>query len=862
MKPEQAADSRVGLWRGGVLLALFGVFLLDLLVPLGIAHAALYALVVVLAALSGRTGLILLAAGIATILGLAAFWLQYPPQPGIPTSFVVVNRIISIVAVLASAGLGMALVRRAEELQKTRHRAHEGEHMREMAGRVARLGAWSMDRSTGRVSWTPEAAEIHDQSVDGMPELEQGIDYYAPEFRHDVRETLRKCLDEGVGYDREWQLQLADGRRRWVRAIGEPTRDSEGRIVGAHGALQDIDHLKRTEAEAQLTRTRLWQLANAMPMMVWTADTGGQLEFQNRFILEYTGVGKAEALVGDRWIKRLHPDDRQPVIKLWQHCVDTGSPYSTEFRVRRHDGQYRWFHASASPIKGPDGEIDAWIGACIDVEEQRRLADRLVETLETISDVFYTFDRDWRFTYINASGERLSGLKRDQLIGEVLWDKFPDVQGTDFEHRYRHAMESGEAVHFTEYYPGFDVWLETKAFPTEDGLAVFLRDITSQRQAEDRLRQAQRLEAVGQLTGGLAHDFNNLLTVIGGNAELVSEMLGEHDDARELVKMILAAAERGSDLTRRLLAFARKQTLEPAATDINRLIADMEPLLRHTLGDHIESEFARAGGLWRALIDPGQLEDALLNLCLNARDAMVDGGRLTIETYNAHLDADYCRNHEEVDPGQYVAIAVSDTGHGMDKETASRAFEPFFSGKTDNQGTGLGLAMVFGFVKQSGGHIKIYTEPDQGTTVRLYLPRTHQNVQPHQADPIAKGGGKATVMLVEDDELVREYARRQLEVLGYGVIEAEDGPDALERLEQVENVDVLFTDVVMPGGMSGRDLAEVAMEKHPDVKVLYTSGYTENAIVHHGRLDPGVHMLSKPWRRDQLARALQEVLSD
>ncbi|MEO8278517.1 MAG: ATP-binding protein [Ideonella sp.] len=377
-----------------------------------------------------------------------------------------------------------------------------------------------------------------------------------------------------------------------------------------------------------------------------------------------------------------------------------------------------------------------------------------------------------------------------------------------------------------------------------------------------RLQQAQRMEAIGQLTGGVAHDFNNLLTVVLGNAELLAELNGDNPPHRKLAESIVGAAQRGADLTRGLLAFARKQALDPKAVDVNALLANIDPMLRRTLGEHIEIELIRAAGLWPALVDPGQLENALLNLCLNSRDAMPGGGRLTLETANIRLDTEYAQRHVDVTPGAYVMVAVSDSGDGIAPENLTRVFEPFYTTKEKGKGTGLGLAMVYGFVKQSSGHIAIYSEIGQGTSVKLYLPRMRSD-QGQPAEPearIATVGGSETILLVEDDEAVRSYAQAALRSFGYSVIEAADGASALALLRQNDRIDLLFTDVVMPGGMNGRALADAARELRPALRVLYTSGYTENAIVHHGRLDADAQLLSKPYRRSDLDRAVRAAL--
>jgi nitrogen-specific signal transduction histidine kinase/CheY-like chemotaxis protein len=401
-----------------------------------------------------------------------------------------------------------------------------------------------------------------------------------------------------------------------------------------------------------------------------------------------------------------------------------------------------------------------------------------------------------------------------------------------------------------------------RAYPSEDGLAIYFRDVTRERILEERIQQSQRLESVGQLTGGVAHDFNNLLTVILGNAELLHEELLSEPRLKPLAEMISSAAQRGADLTQSLLAFARRQALEPSAVDVNQLVAGMHGLLQRTLGENVEIQFKPAADLEPTLVDPAQLESALLNLCLNARDAMPEGGRLTIETGMRELDSSYTDTGFDLVPGEFIMIAVSDTGCGILPNHKSRIFEPFFTTKEKGKGTGLGLSMVYGFIKQSGGQLNVYSEPGEGTTLRMYLPRAGVTADflpaPEVSDAMANGN--ETILLVEDDDLVRRYAHDQLAGLGYVVIEAANGPEALEIARQRSDIDLLFTDIVMPGGMNGRQLAEAACQLHPGLKVLYTSGYTENAIVHHGRLDPGAQLLSKPYRRGELAARVRNVL--
>lgn len=397
----------------------------------------------------------------------------------------------------------------------------------------------------------------------------------------------------------------------------------------------------------------------------------------------------------------------------------------------------------------------------------------------------------------------------------------------------------------------------------EEGQIVgSISDITNDITFEARLRQSQRLEAVGKLTGGVAHDFNNLLTVITGSSEVLVDELSEDPQLGELASLILAAAGRGAELTAQLLAFARRQPLEPQLASPAQLLRDMNPLLRKTLTPGIDLDIVTDAGAWKTMIDPAQLESAILNLAINSRDAMPDGGRLVIEVANTGLDAAYAAAHSDVTEGSYVMIAVSDTGTGMAPHICDRVFEPFFTTKKGGDNSGLGLSMVHGFIKQSGGHVKIYSELDSGTTVRIYLPKHSAAVdyaypEPYLENEIRRGNER--ILLVEDDELVREHVAKQLVGLGYRVEVAHNGDEALRIFQNDSNFDLLFTDVVMPGGLNGRQLAKAISALAPDLPVLFTSGYTENAIVHHGRLDSGVLLLSKPYRLATLAAKLRQA---
>jgi signal transduction histidine kinase/CheY-like chemotaxis protein len=489
--------------------------------------------------------------------------------------------------------------------------------------------------------------------------------------------------------------------------------------------------------------------------------------------------------------------------------------------------------------------------------QQTRL---LQATLDNVQDGIGAFDAAGRLVAFNRRLFTMLGLPMElarrgtplAALAEAERDHPRAVLGAA-----ESRAESGPVLLSLD---GRDLEVFRNAMPN-GGFVITCLDVTRRTQAEATVRQAQKMEAVGHLTGGMAHDFNNLLQVITGNLELLARAAPLQGRAAVHLASALGGAERGARLTAQLLAFARRQPLDPRVINLGRQVRDMTDLLRRTLGEQIEVEASVAGGLWNTLADPGQVENALLNLAINGRDAMPDGGKLTIELANAFLDDSYADSHLEVAPGQYVMLAVSDTGSGMSPEVAARVFEPFFTTKAEGEGTGLGLSQVYGFVKQSGGHIKLYSELSQGTTVKLYLPRSRRPAdiaEPPLAGPVE--GGTETILVVEDDAAVREAVVEILSDLGYSVLKAGDAEAALSVLSSGARVDLLFTDVVMPGPVKTRDLARRAQALLPKLKVLYTSGYTANAIIHDGRLDADVLLLSKPYRRDELARRVRRVL--
>jgi PAS domain S-box-containing protein len=644
------------------------------------------------------------------------------------------------------------------------------------------------------------------------------------------------------------------------------------------------------ETALRASEAQFRSFSQAVPNHVWSAGPDGGLDWFNDRIYEYSGA-EPGGLDGSGWVDLLHPDDIETAVARWTAAIDVGEIYQAEFRIRRGDGAYRWHLARAVPVRSAEGRIVRWIGANTDIDDQKRAAAALGElnaTLErrvaeqsaerdrlwrTSQDLLVVVDADGVFRAANPAWTTVLGWAPDEVVGRthlhfVVPEDWPASQDAlerarvsllpTFENRCRHKDGSVR-------------WISWVASSDHDWVFATGRDITDQRAAaaalavaQEALRQSQKMDAVGQLTGGIAHDFNNMLAVVVGSLDLLSRRVpGGDARAQRYLDAAADAARRATLLTQRLLAFSRQQPLEPEPVEANRLVSGMADLIRHSIGADIRLETVLAGGLWRTHADPNQLENIILNLAVNARDAMPDGGRLTLETQNAHLDERYAAAHLGLAAGQYVLIAVTDTGVGMPAEVIDKAFDPFFTTKPVGKGTGLGLSQVYGFVKQSGGHVKIYSEPGVGTTVKIYLPRLQGAVDVDEpqgpAPALPLGDTREVILVVEDEPAVRQFSVDALCELGYRVLEADGAATALSLLDTHPEIILMFTDVVMPD-VNGTRLAEEARRRRPGLRILFTTGYTRNAVVHNGVLDPGVELIGKPFTLDALAAKLRVVL--
>ena len=657
-------------------------------------------------------------------------------------------------------------------------------------------------------------------------------------------------------------------------------------LPGADGLPERLVSVGRDITDNTLAQIQFRAVAEAVPNHVWTAQPDGSLDWFNEQVYAYSGASEG-ALDGTGWGAIVHPEDIEGAAERWARSLASEEPYATEFRLRRADGVYRWHLARATPIRGIDGTVARWVGTNTDIEEQRSAQAVLAATNQSLEEQVEARtrerDRAWRnsqdlqaildaagvFLSVNDRWNDILGWSGDDLLGRSHFDFLHE---DDHGHaRAALADQSRQPAYESRHRhrDGGYRWISWVASHDGDSIFASGRHVTVEKQAtadlaaaQEQLRQSQKMEAVGQLTGGVAHDFNNILQIISSNLHLLSRFTPGNDRMQQRITSAEDAVRRGAKLSSQLLAFSRRQPLAPKVLNAGKLVAAMEDLLRRALGEAVEVELVVSGGLWNTFVDPTQIENAVLNLAINGRDAMQARGKLTIEIGNAHLDDLYARRHVEVMPGQYVMLAVSDTGSGMTPEVAQRAFEPFFSTKMVGAGTGLGLSMIYGFVKQSGGHIKIYSEVGVGTTIRMYLPRSMQREEVlHPLVAEAAVGGEETILVAEDDEGVRATVVDILRELGYRVLEARDADSALNVVESGVGIDLLFTDVVMPGTIKSTELARRAQNRLPNLRVLFTSGYTQNAIVHGGRLDPGVELLVKPYKRDDLARKIRQVLA-
>ena len=670
--------------------------------------------------------------------------------------------------------------------------------------------------------------------------------------------------------------------KTWFTFSYSPVRDESGTVRGMFCACTETTDRVTTESALRESEDQFRAFAQAVPNHVWASRPDGHLYWFNQQVYAYTGLAEGALDGSAGWGEVVHPDDLPTAGETWARSLATGQTYHTEFRIRRGDGDWRWFVVRAEPVRDDSGAIIRWVGANIDIEDIRRQSAELERVNDILSgllegskaerDRLWTLSEDMlaRADYaggllaVNPAWTQTLGWSEDELLtnpyAEIIHPD--DLAATTA--KLEEMSRTGQPTRLENRILSRDGQWTAMGWtlsPENDGVHFIAvgRDLTEDKsrerllaQAEEALRQSQKMEAVGQLTGGIAHDFNNLLTGISGSLELLAKRLdeGRLTGIERYITAAQGAADRAATLTQRLLAFSRRQTLDPRAVDVNRLVADIEDLIRRTVGPTIEVEFRPERDLWSTKVDVSQLENALLNLSINARDAMAPtGGRLTIDTANKVLDGT-AATERDLAAGEYVYLCVGDTGTGMTPDVIEKAFDPFFTTKPMGQGTGLGLSMIHGFVRQSGGQVRINSVVGEGTRMCLYLPR--------YAGPLAaaderstprdsQAGHGETVLVIDDEPAIRMLLVEMLTDSGYRVLQAEDGPEGLTILRSDAAIDLLITDVGLPGGLNGRQVADAARESRPDLKVLFVTGYAENALVGNGHLAAGMEVLTKPF---------------
>ena len=738
----------------------------------------------------------------------------------------------------------------------------------------------------------------------GFPSLDDVVGRgFADRFAASERRELRLAIAEAAsGCLRHVDCLFASDEAPLRLALSfAPARlaDEARQVVVASRAIAGGETGRDRHAGADQQRLQ----AHCGPNMEWTARSDGGIDWCAIRMIEFTGRPMKD-LVERGWLDVLHPEDVRMVGKRWSEAVAAGTAFEAECRLRGADGGFRWQLGRAVPVRADDGSVLHWVGSFADIDRLKTAADALARDNEQLEQDIFTqlhevkqtqsrlqayFDSSPDYLYLmrlskdggliyedlNPAALTLHTLERSAIIGRSPADIVDAAAAAEIETQVAQCLRTGKSVNYLaeRTIEAEPVFIQVVGAPLdysneEEGLVLLCgRDITEQRAVEEALRQSQKMEAVGQLTGGLAHDFNNLLTGITGSLDLLRLRMaqGRFENVERYVTGAQSAAARAASLTHRLLAFSRRQTLDPKPIEANNLVRDMEDLLKRTVGPEIALDVVTMSDLWTVLVDTSQLENALLNLCINARDAMPEGGRISVETQNVRLDA---RNAGERDlpPGDYVTLSVTDNGSGMPPHVVARIFDPFFTTKPLGMGTGLGLSMIYGFARQSGGQVRVHSALGIGTTMRILLPR---HFGPAESITVAKDLSVAprseageTVLVVDDEATIRMLVTEVLQDLGYNAIEAIDGVSGLRHLESNERIDLLVTDVGLPGGMNGRQVAEAGRALRPDLKILFITGYAENAVLNHGHLETGMQVLTKPFAMEALATRIKLLINE
>ena len=773
---------------------------------------------------------------------------------------------------------------RVDEEQLQHHRL-----MLQRTSRLAKVGGWEFDPQTLQGTWTEECARIHDLDCGTSISVAEGLTYFQGEHRRRIEQAVQGVVNHGRAYDLELEMTTAKGVKKWVRTMGEPIVEND-RVTYIFGAIQDITERKVVEEALRASEQTLKEAQRLAEIGNWSWDVVTDTHVWSEEVFRI--YGRADHLPPAKYPEvgqYFSPESWQMLDQCVQQCLQTGKSYICDAEIIRPDGRHRWVTIRGEAIPGEDGAVGKLIGTVQDISERKEMEEILRDsemryrTLfeQSMDAIAVMEDFPPKYRYVNSAFIELFGYSQEEmraLTDKQAWDLILPEDRPMVQASLKNRMEGRSNTARYEFRglrkDGEVLWVEVTGSVARLGNRLInqtiFRDITPRKQAEtnqkalqEQLLQAQKMESIGRLAGGIAHDFNNMLSVILGGIDLMEEAVEAQAPLARDLQDIKKAAERSVDLTRQLLAFARKQTVSPKKLDINATVEGLLKMLRRLIGEDIDLIWSPARELWPVHIDPSQVDQLLANLCINARDAIEGAGKLTIETENAVFEPSYCTQHLECVPGEYVLLAVSDNGCGMDRETRDKIFEPFFTTKHMGEGTGLGLATVYGIVRQNNGFIHVYSEPGHGSTFKIYLPRFGGAVQPEKetTEAVLVPPSGLTVLLVEDEQALLELNERMLLGLGYSVLSAATPAEAIRlATEHAQSIDILLTDVVMPE-MNGKELATHLEPFVPNIRRVFMSGYTANVIAHHGVLDQGVHFLQKPFSKRDLAVKLHEVMA-
>lgn len=860
-----------------------------------------------------------------------------------------------------------------------------------MASSISNLGAWQITLPDETVYLSDAIRRIMGVPSDEDLTLEQAIAFLLPHYRDLAWAAYRDCKEHGTPFDLNGEAQSRRGERRWVRILGQAQRANDGTIILLQGAFQDISAAKAMEESLFESEARFRQLAESIPMIVWTATPEGVVDYSNEHFSNYSGISLSQP-AATRWQECLHPNDLQRCLDHWMQCVENQQPFDIEYRIRRaSDNSYRWFRVQATLVKNESGAAVKWYGTALDVddikrleEESRSLADRLSRTLNSMTDALLTFDRQWKLIYLNREAERMLRHDSETLIGRSLQQIFPDLATNGLQEQFQCAIENMETVSFHAFHKSLNIWFSIRAYPAEQGLTVYLRDITAEYEKDKRLREqaalldkakdaiilrgldhtvlfwnkgaeriygwkreevlgkviakllyadpttfyaateqtlangewtgeieqitrkgetvtidanwtllhdddgkpnailaintnvserkklensyhrAQRLESIGTLASGIAHDLNNLLSPVVMGVELLRSAKNG-DSLEPIIKSIEASAQRGTELVKQILSFAKGVDGPLIPLGIQSIFSEIEMIAHNTFPKNVVLSLDCQPDLRRVLGDATRLHQVFLNLCVNARDAMPDGGKITIHARNEVVESRKTIHGDDINPGAYVRIDVTDSGCGIPRSCIEKIFDPFFSTKPPGYGTGLGLATSLGIIRSHNGFITVSSKPGQGSCFSVFIP-AHEEAKPlEQEKPSSAGslhrGNGQTILVVDDEAPIVAVTRQILVANGYTVIDSCDGADAIALFAMHQGtIDLVLTDLMMPG-IDGPALIAAVRKIVPDIKVVATSGlHTSRQVAKAGEI--GIeHFLVKPYSAAKLLEVIDSTLN-